>query len=896
MTDASDASRDPRDQHLQRLAETLRRFAPPFARYVRGDWIGEGAMGFVHQANDQLLDRSVALKTLRTRKETLGDSERRLRRFLFEARVTGGLDHPAIVAVHDVGIDESGTPYFAMKLVRGEPLSKSFERLSSGEEAWTLPRLVAVLQRVCEAMGYAHQKGVLHRDLKPSNVMVGRFGEVYVMDWGLARTLDAPDENDIRVQPQAPATEQISADDSDSDLRTEDGDIVGTPAYMSPEQAHGRIAQMGPRSDIYSLGAMLYHLLAGHMPYVPRFSRAPAHTIFLWVREGPPSDLATIAPNAPPELVSVCNKAMAREPSQRFASMDEFADELRRYLEGRVVISHRTGPIIELRKWAGRNRVTAALAVATPLLLLGAGGMTLQAREHSLEEERFRNDLLAARELVASARQLGPLEPRSTPAMRTWLSAAATLLEREAAYLRDFRAITRPADTSFRPLKARPRGSDDDRVATLGAAFSTSSAGTRAELANANTPQAVSEFAEKLRVRALEAPFWKEQVARMLPRTDIANAAPSRETDRTRAEQLAELLEELAQLRRVERPQVEQDLELARSLHRRSIDAFADEWSACCRSVADPRECPRYTGIPPFVPQLGLEPLGLDPRTGLWEFWRLDSGERPTRDAAGEWRAGDTGGIVLVLLPGGPFAAGLPDGGDCSETWSTVLEPFFISKYELTQAQCMRLTGRQNSEHFAGMHYDGLPLITRAHPAESVSWHEGLNALRRVGLTLATEAQWEYAALAGQSNEHSTMTGQPSPTQLVQVANVADLDYLGYRQDEFANVVPAADGYALHAPVGSYLPNAFGLYDMHGNVAEWCLDIYVRPRERRPITVDIRTGERSTSWALHRTIKGGAFKHAGKELRITARLPRAPDARDDYIGARAVRAVDAQSQ
>ena len=206
--------------------------------------------------------------------ETPRSDPRSLGRFLEEAQVTGQLDHPGIVPVHELGLDGDGRVYFTMKLVEGHDLKRVLELVAEGQEGWTQTRALGVLSKVCEAMAYAHHKGVVHRDLKPANVMVGRFGEVYVMDWGLAKVLGREDQKDLTVAPQDETQElrpqrRERADASpDSPLITMDGDVVGTPAYMSPEQALGRTEEIGPHSDVYAVGAMLYHLLAGHMPYV----------------------------------------------------------------------------------------------------------------------------------------------------------------------------------------------------------------------------------------------------------------------------------------------------------------------------------------------------------------------------------------------------------------------------------------------------------------------------------------------------------------------------------------------------------------------------------------------------------------------------------------------------
>ncbi len=186
------------------------------------------------------------------------------------------MDHPGIVPVHEPGLDAESGVFFTMRLVRGRELREAMRAAAERANAWTPTRIIATLQRVCEAMAYAHSRGVLHRDLKPANIMVGRFGETYAMDWGLARVIGSWDTKDIRLagEPASQETEirfyRKDSGDTDSGLLTMDGDVVGTPAYMSPEQARGELDATGPAADVYSVGAMLYEQLVGHAPYSPR--------------------------------------------------------------------------------------------------------------------------------------------------------------------------------------------------------------------------------------------------------------------------------------------------------------------------------------------------------------------------------------------------------------------------------------------------------------------------------------------------------------------------------------------------------------------------------------------------------------------------------------------------
>jgi serine/threonine protein kinase/tetratricopeptide (TPR) repeat protein len=331
--------------------------------------IARGGMGVIVKAFDRELARDVALKVLR---EELAAEPRLVQRFLAEARVTARLDHPGIVPVHEVGRDAHGRAYFAMRLVRGRELKRIIDLAHAGAEGWNRTRALSVIQKVCEAMAYAHGKGVIHRDLKPSNVMVGEFGEVYVMDWGLARVIGADDPHDLRLRDR-PSTQGVAdARELESPIVTMDGDVLGTPCYMAPEQAQGRIADLGPRSDVYSVGAMLYHLLAGEMPYVPAGTSVASRTVLAQLVRGPPRPLHELQIDVPAELIAIADKAMSRAPEDRYPDMLSMAEDLRAFLEGRVVRAHETGGWAEARKWVQRNKaLSGAMSLAVAALVIG---------------------------------------------------------------------------------------------------------------------------------------------------------------------------------------------------------------------------------------------------------------------------------------------------------------------------------------------------------------------------------------------------------------------------------------------------------------------------------------------------------------------------------------------
>ena len=386
----TDASRGLLSGRFRDLVGRLKDLSRSASRYEILDEIARGGMGTILRVRQGELDRDLAMKVMLGEEDVDSANPRVLSRFLEEALVTGKLDHPGVVPVHDLGIDEDGRAFFTMKLVKGRDLEKIFDLARRGEEGWAETRVVGVLLKACEALAYAHDKDVIHRDLKPANIMVGRFGEVYVMDWGLARARGMSEAPAGEAGDLAQALRTIRRDEAEevpgSPLMTLEGDVVGTPAYMSPEQARGELDSLGPRSDIYSLGAILYHLLARRMPFVAADGSTPSAEVLRSLLAGPPLPLHEANPRVPAELAAICMKSMAREPAGRYQSMVELADDLRAYLEGRVVRAYETGAIAEFRKWFLRNRWLAG-SLATALLLLVLGSLGYGWRQASLRRE-----------------------------------------------------------------------------------------------------------------------------------------------------------------------------------------------------------------------------------------------------------------------------------------------------------------------------------------------------------------------------------------------------------------------------------------------------------------------------------------------------------------------------
>ncbi|HEX5051598.1 MAG TPA: serine/threonine-protein kinase [Planctomycetota bacterium] len=339
-------------------------------RYRIEGEVGRGGMGAVLRVHDVQLGRPLAMKVIlgQAAAERTGETPevpaRSLQRFLNEARITSQLQHPSIVPVHDMGRDAEGRAYFTMKLVQGRTLADVFDLVAAKDPQWPPTRVLTLIQRVCEALAYAHEQGVVHRDLKPANIMVGDFGEVYVMDWGLARRTG-------ERSTEAPVDDAANDEALSAQLTfTREGAIVGTPAYMPPEQASGRLAEIGPHSDVYSVGAMLYELLAGHAPFFGPGQEWTAKALLARIQHGPAAKVEH--GDAPPELVAICERAMAWDRRQRYAGVGELAADLGAFLEGRVVRAYATGTWAELRKWVHRNRAVAGAMLAVAATLLGA--------------------------------------------------------------------------------------------------------------------------------------------------------------------------------------------------------------------------------------------------------------------------------------------------------------------------------------------------------------------------------------------------------------------------------------------------------------------------------------------------------------------------------------------
>jgi formylglycine-generating enzyme required for sulfatase activity len=640
------------------------------------------------------------------------------------------------------------------------------------------------------------------------------------------------------------------------------------------------------------MGAILYQLLTNSAPYSE--NKTSSLEVLKRARQGPPTPILELCRGAPDELVSICDRAMAREPSRRYPDMGAFASDLRAYLEDRVVSAHASGAVAELRKWVRRNRATAATALIG-FLALGALGswsylsirdernnanasaQAANANAVEADQERRKVKRLADQRrlevLLSESETLWPALPEKIPAMQDWLDRARGLVGRLEDHLQtaaELRKSGRPLPTPRRAelemLERRLQNFRDFRI----------------EFQIEEQEQAIADLKQQLELERPydfgedeESQWWHDALLEMM------QGIPA--LDHPGALEFSASIQGIEQrIRLVERVAAELD------------DADA-AWEEAILAIADERQHPAYAGLS-IVRQQGLVPIGPDPDTGLWEFWHVQSGEEPLREDGGTLSIFEDTGLVFVLIPAGAFTMGAQTRSAIEKQFhpdarldevdrffrlpEVILEPFFLSKYEMSQAQWQRATG-ENPDYWAAQ----FPRDTGPdYPVSTVDWYRCRQVLFQLGLTLPTESQWEYACRSGR--ESSDPSGD-SVRELARVANLRDQTF--YRTfDEAGAYEPYSDGYASPAPIGSLLPNDFGLYDMIGNVSEWCLDAY------GSYDTQTRSGDGLRVRGQVRTCvyRGGSAEAVARFGRSTARAHSLPTYHRRGLGVRPARALE----
>lgn len=389
---------------LQDLSDDIQRFSDvkPGAtldHYEITAEQGRGGFGAVWRANDTKLGRRIAVKQLGRR--LAKDNESR-RRFISEARVTAQLEHPGIVPVYDISNQDDEHAYYTMRLIQGQTLAEAIESLhrldpkSSGFELLR-QRLIQSFIDTCQTIEYAHSQGVVHRDLKPQNIIVGDYGETILLDWGLASVLEPVDDPTATISLK---DDPLILDSSES-VQTLRGRVVGTPAYMSPEQARGEFESINRRSDVYSLGATLYHLITGNVP----FTNGSLDELLDRVKSGdlPPAHDAN--PDVEKALSAIAAKAMRLQPAARYDSVSQLLDDVQKFRADQPVSAYRDPLVARAARWIRKNPTAAATATLIVLfgLLAATAGIWVTSAWKAREEKRISNLQIAAERAEATA-------------------------------------------------------------------------------------------------------------------------------------------------------------------------------------------------------------------------------------------------------------------------------------------------------------------------------------------------------------------------------------------------------------------------------------------------------------------------------------------------------------
>jgi formylglycine-generating enzyme required for sulfatase activity len=862
-------------------------------RYMGFLPVGEGGMGVVYLALDTQLNRRVAFKMIRTGSSDPLDTTPAepaadlVGRFLQEAWVTGSLEHPGIVPVYELGTTPSGAPYYTMRLVRGE---RTLDDAIAGTK--TLEHRLALLEpflKVCDTVRYAHSRGVVHRDLKPANIALGEFGEVVVLDWGLAKVEDRPDVADSRWQARI------------DDLRKETNlktlaDALGTPGYMAPEAVLGQAERVDSRTDVFGLGAILFRILTGRLP----FETVSFSTYVIDVLAG-----VTEVPGAPSGLDHVCVKALAPRREDRYADAGELAAAIRAW-QAESAVEREVRALLqeaETALWGARGlrgeallgQIDRALSVSARILELRPGHEgAREIREGAL---KAREAAILERERSARRRQLkrvGIVALGIAVAAAVGVSLLLESKRREAERAREEAA--RERDAKGRALDQKARALDE--VLRLADSKKVRDLVAEEDLlwpVHPDRAPAMASWLERAKVvienrgdheAALERLRRSAEPRAGAERTPGGAEGPWRFTepaDDWRHEVLADLLEGMTVLAAT-REKVESRHRAASTLRERSTGGEA--WKAAIEEIA---ASPRYGGLR-IAPQLGLVPLGPDPDSALQEFAHLGSGDVPVRDATTRRLVlDDKSAIILVLVPGATFRMGAqrtdasapgfdPQAEDNeAPVHEVTLAPYFIGKHEVTQAQWERLSSGRPSGFADGLLVAG-QRVTSLHPVEQVSWDDCERWLARHRLALPTEAQWENACRAGTVTPWSCGNDMKA---LGKAANIADAFCKAHGGPPMIPYTEEVDdGHAILAAVGSFAPNPFGLHDLHGNVWEWCSDTFGNyPGEA--VTDPRNEGDG------YRVLRGGSWFDAAPYARSSRRGSLHATLRHNILGVRA---------
>lgn len=878
--------------------------------------LGEGGMGTVYLAESPDAAHShVALKVIKRGMDT----HQVLARFDAEQNALSLLDHPNIARILESGETEQGQPYFVMEYVDGVPIDEYCR-----DHRVSLADRLHLVQEVCAGVQHAHTKGIVHRDLKPRNILIaiedGR-PVPKVIDFGLAKALNRT------------LTEWT--------LATTAEQFIGTFEYMSPEQARSRGADVDTKTDVYAIGVILYELLVDRPPFEELWRHMDSEIVEIIVERDPPApsqrirqleagvsrvlaearglDRNRFIASLRGEIDWIVLKALEKDRDRRYETPLALAADLGRHLSGEEPVHARPpSAVYNARKFVRRYRGFLGSA-ALVLLALVVGLSWALAERHRTEVQMERvlrlSDLRRLRELRAEAETLFPIAKWTVPAMEDWLGRARTLHHRLPLH----RAVldTATPETEEELWESELLGELVDELERFG--------GRDGRIAEVSGRREWALGAERITLHEPEAAAaWERAIASIADETECPlydgleitpqlGLIPLDRNPRTG-------LWEFWHPHSGQRPEPNQD-------HDPDVPGRASRWTITDDTaivfVLIPGGNARVGAENPPIGGLlrvedgalrvgSVEPGGLIDRAGILpgdiilelngvdlRFLGEGSGlhmQRPYGDARGTLHVGSPARFVVdrdgdrrdceavVEIGTGsphidPWVAG--QAGPVQEV---ELAPFFIAKYEMTQAQWSRLPARERfpSQRITGNEVGRGVVLTPVHPVESVSWTMCSRLVGRCGLALPTEAQWEYATRAGTTTIYWSGDRWQD---LHGVANISD-PYVRLNRSRDPGPDEIEDGFRVHAPVGSFRANPFGLHDVHGNVSELCRDCGEVYREAPPAPL---SGDRASG--VRRTQRGGGFDNGATRVTSAKRYFTDPNHRSGTTGLRPSRPI-----